>query len=84
MAAHATCVSIQADDIQGLLKFAKDNMIHITIIGSELPSTLGIVDEFKKNNLRKFSPSKAAAQLEGSKVFCKVFLSTDGTTTAAF
>jgi len=84
MAAHATCVSIQADDIQGLLKFAKDNMIYITIVGPELPLTLGIVDEFQKNNLRIFGPSKAAAQLEGSKIFSKVFMSKYGIPTAPY
>ena len=67
----AECVDINAADLEGLLKFAVDNMIDLTVVGPEQPLTLGIVDLFEENGLKIFGPGKAAAQLEGSKVFSK-------------
>ncbi|MDH4099230.1 MAG: phosphoribosylamine--glycine ligase [Nitrospirota bacterium] len=71
IASVAECVNIKVDDIQGLLAFAKGNGIDLTIVGPELPLTLGVVDLFEQAGLRVFGPSKAAAQLEGSKAFAK-------------
>jgi len=65
------CVNIKAEDIGGLIKFVKNNSIDITVVGPEIPLVNGIVDEFEKNGLKIFGPSKAAAQLEGSKAFSK-------------
>ncbi len=67
----AKCVPIAADDIQGLLEFAKKENIDFTVVGPEVPLTLGIVDLFTEENMRILGPTKAAAQLEGSKIFAK-------------
>ncbi len=69
----ATCVPIKADDVQALVDFAKRERIDLTIVGPELPLTLGIVDSFKRVGLAAFGPSREAAVLEGSKVFTKEF-----------
>ncbi|MDX1945341.1 MAG: phosphoribosylamine--glycine ligase [Pirellulaceae bacterium] len=73
-ASEAENVPIQADDFPGLVKFAQQNEIGLTVIGPEAPLAAGIVDVFQREKLRVFGPSKAAAQLEGSKVFCKDLL----------
>jgi len=67
-------VDIQADDINALVKFAAANTIDLTIVGPEVPLVAGIVDQFQAAGLRIFGPSAKAAQLEGSKSFCKDFL----------
>ena len=83
-AADAENVEIAADDIAGLVKFAKQNDIGITIVGPEIPLCEGIVDVFASENLKVFGPSRAAAQLEGSKVFCKNVLRAADVPTADF
>jgi len=80
----AECVDIKADDIPGLLKFAKKKKIDLTVIGPEAPLVAGIVDAFEKEGLRVFGPSQAAAQLEGSKVFSKEFMHRRNIPTAVF
>jgi phosphoribosylamine--glycine ligase len=75
-------VSIKADDISGLRSFAKENKIDLTIVGPEIPLVAGIVDEFEKDGLKIFGPRKAAAALEGSKVFSKEFMLKYGIPTA--
>jgi len=70
----AKCVSLKPTDIKGLLKFAKEEKIDLTVVGSEQPLVEGIVDAFEERGFRIFGPSKAAAQLEGSKVFSKNFM----------
>ncbi|GMR17614.1 MAG: phosphoribosylamine--glycine ligase [Gammaproteobacteria bacterium] len=77
-------VSIDADDISGLLAFASKKNIALTIVGPEVPLVLGIVDTFQEAGLRCFGPSKAAAQLEGSKAFTKDFLARHNIPTAAY
>lgn len=67
-------VAIEAENIEGLLEFAQQQMIDLTIVGPEAPLCLGVVDVFEKNGLKCFGPSKGAAQLEGSKAFTKDFL----------
>jgi len=64
-------VNITASDLDGLLKFAKNQNIDLTIVGPEDPLVDGIVDKFEKEGLKIFGPNKAAAQLEGSKSFSK-------------
>ena len=68
-------VAIKADDTQGLIAFAKSHDVGLTIVGPEAPLVAGVVDEFKAQGLKIFGPSKAAAQLEGSKSFTKDFKS---------
>jgi phosphoribosylamine---glycine ligase len=70
----ATLVPLKPTDIKGLLKFAKEEAIDLTVVGSEQPLVEGIVDAFEERGFRIFGPSKAAAQLEGSKVFSKDFM----------
>ena len=67
-------VAIAAEDIAGLLAFAQNKGIDLTIIGPEIPLVLGVVDAFQQAGLKCFGPSAKAAQLEGSKSFCKDFL----------
>ncbi|MGP1939177.1 MAG: phosphoribosylamine--glycine ligase [Arsenophonus sp. ET-DL9-MAG3] len=67
-------IDISISDIDGLLYFAKNNNIGLTIIGPEVPLILGIVDVFKNAGLTIFGPNKNAAKLEGSKAFTKDFL----------
>jgi len=67
-------VDIAATDIAGLLAFAQNNDIGLTIVGPEAPLVIGVVDAFRAAGLKIFGPTKAAAQLEGSKAFTKDFL----------
>jgi phosphoribosylamine--glycine ligase len=73
-AIDAENVDIPATDIPRLLTFAKTNGVDLTVVGPETPLTEGIVDAFGDAGLRIFGPSKAAAELEASKVFCKELL----------
>ena len=77
-------ISIDSENIPGLISFAKEELIDIAIIGPEAPLVLGIVDEFKNEGLAIFGPSKKASQLEGSKVFCKDFLDRNNIPTAYY
>ena len=83
-AIDAENVDISASDINGLVKFAKENEVGLTIVGPEVPLCDGIVDAFGDSELKIFGPSKAAAQLEGSKVFCKNILRAADVPTAEF
>src|SRR5580658_9873440 len=58
-------------DFTDLLRFARKEVVGLTVVGPEDPLALGIVDAFQKEGLRVFGPSRAAAQIEGSKVFAK-------------
>ncbi|MDH5179387.1 MAG: phosphoribosylamine--glycine ligase [Gammaproteobacteria bacterium] len=77
-------VAVNADDVAGLLAFARDNAVDLTIVGPEAPLVLGVVDEFQKAGLPCFGPVKGAAQLEGSKSFTKDFLARHRIPTAAY
>jgi phosphoribosylamine---glycine ligase len=67
----ATCVPVKADDIAGLKTFVQSEKIDLTVVGPEAPLAFGIVDEFRKSNLKIFGPTKGAARIEASKVFSK-------------
>ncbi|SFU77496.1 phosphoribosylamine--glycine ligase [Xenorhabdus koppenhoeferi] len=77
-------VNITATDIDGLLKFAQSHKIGLTIVGPEAPLVIGVVDAFRQAELTIFGPTKAAAQLEGSKAFTKDFLARHHIPTAAY
>lgn len=77
-------VDISATDVPRLLEFAKQNNVELTVVGPEAPLALGIVDAFQSEGLRVFGPSKAAAELEASKVFCKNLLRSADIPTADF
>ncbi len=73
-AIDAENVDIGAEDVPKLLKFARDNQIDFTVVGPEATLAAGLTDAFQDAGLRVFGPSKAAAELESSKVFCKNLL----------
>ena len=77
-------LAIASDDIEALLAFAKAEGVELTVVGPEAPLVAGIVDRFTEAGLRCFGPSKAAAQLEGSKAFTKDFLARHNIPTAAY
>jgi phosphoribosylamine--glycine ligase len=77
-------VAIAADEIEKLAGFAEAEKIDLTVVGPELPLTLGIVDLFESRGLRIFGPNKTAAQLEGSKAFAKEILRANNIPTASF
>jgi len=70
----AETVPIKVDDLNSLLKFALEHKIDLTVVGPELPLSLGIVDLFESNGLKIFGPRKIAAEIESSKVFAKNFM----------
>ncbi len=73
-ARDAVNVPIAATDIDGLIRFCKSEQIDLVVVGPEAPLVMGIVDSMQAEGLRVFGPTKAAAELEGSKVFCKNLL----------
>ena len=75
-------VAIAVDDIPALVVFAQNNAIDLTVVGPELPLVVGVVDAFQAAGLRIFGPTRAAAQLEGSKAFAKQFMIEEGIPTA--
>ncbi len=77
-------VDISVDAIDALLEFAQQKHIDLTIIGPEAPLVAGIVDRFQAADLACFGPTAGAAQLEGSKTFCKDFMARHGIPTAAY
>lgn len=72
--ANISNVDIKVENIDGLVAFAKDNNIALTVVGPEVPLVMGVVDAFEAAGLRCFGPSQAAAELEASKSFTKDFL----------
>uniref|UniRef100_UPI00404762DF phosphoribosylamine--glycine ligase n=1 Tax=Vibrio anguillarum TaxID=55601 RepID=UPI00404762DF len=77
-------VNIAVEDIAGLVAFAQEKRIELTIVGPETPLVLGVVDAFRKADLPIFGPTQAAAQLEGSKAFTKDFLARHHIPTGAY
>jgi len=84
IAEAAECVPIRADAIADLGAFAARERIDLTVVGPELPLTLGLADHFAERGLVVFGPSRAAAELEGSKVFAKQLFARYGIPTARF
>jgi phosphoribosylamine--glycine ligase len=77
-------VAIAPEQIERLADFAAKENLDLTVVGPELPLTLGITDLFEERGLRIFGPNRKAAQLEGSKAFAKEILRDSGIPTAAF
>src|SRR5262245_19026555 len=78
----ADLVPFSPDNSQELLRFAEQERIDLTVVGPELPLSLGLVDEFAARGLRVFGPSQHAAQLEVSKTFAKELMREQGVPTA--
>ncbi|WP_350343281.1 phosphoribosylamine--glycine ligase [Proteinivorax tanatarense] len=75
---------INVTDFEGLANFALQEKISFTVVGPELPLTLGIVDYFEEKNLAIFGPTKKAAKLEGSKTFAKEIMRGENVPTAEY
>lgn len=85
MANIAQCVSnISITDNAALVQFAKDNQVDLTVVGPEVPLANGVVDAFVEAGLKAFGPSKAAAEIEGSKAFSKWLMDKYNIPTAKF
>ncbi len=82
IAADAECVDIAVTELEKLADFAEKEKIDLTVVGPELPLCAGIADVFRARGLAVFGPSRAAAQLEGSKDFAKIFMLKYGIPTA--
>jgi phosphoribosylamine---glycine ligase len=79
---YAKCVPIKPESIAELLEFSKRKAIDLTVVGPELPLTMGIANRFQEEGLRIIGPSKGAAEIEGSKAFAKSFMKRHGIPTA--
>lgn len=77
-------VSINAEDITGLVQFVQSKGVGLVIVGPEAPLSLGLVDVMTQAGIRAFGPTQAAAQLETSKAFSKTFMREVGIPTAAY
>lgn len=84
IARQAECLPIKADDIDGLLAFALDHQIDLTVVGPEVPLIAGIVDAFEQKGLRIFGPAREPAMLEGSKAYAKGLMLRYGIPTGHF
>lgn len=80
----AECVALDNSDITAMVNFAREKNIGLTVVGPEVNLVQGIADEFAKNNLPLFGPSKLAAELEGSKAFAKNLMEKYNIPTAFF
>ena len=80
----ATCVPIGVEDVAGLADFARSTAIDLVVAGPEAPLTAGLADACAALGIACFGPSAAAAQLEGSKTFCKQVADQAGVPTAAW
>ena len=81
-AAIAQNLPLSAEDVPGLLGWAKEHRPDLTIVGPEVPLCLGITDAFNAAGLRVFGPCQAAARMEGSKLFSKEIMTAAGVPTA--
>lgn len=77
-------IAVAAADVAGLVELALREKVDLVVVGPELPLTLGLVDALAEKGIRAFGPTKAAARLEGSKVFMKSICKRSGVPTADF
>jgi phosphoribosylamine--glycine ligase len=84
IAAIARCVPGKADDVATVVDVARAERIDLVVVGPEAPAVAGLVDALAAVGIRAFGPSRAAAELEGSKTFCKRFMKRHGIPTAEF
>lgn len=77
-------LNVPISSVPDLLKFAQDEQVNLTIVGPEAPLSMGVVDAFRSAGLKIFGPTKAAAQLEGSKDYAKAFMMRHNIPTAAY
>ena len=84
MAALGDCVAVDVNDAAAIAALAEKLRADLTVIGPEAPLVAGVADEFVRRKLPVVGPTKAAAELEGSKVFAKQFMQRHGIPTAGF
>ena len=84
IAKHAQLVNIAVDQHEQLAAFAESERVDLTFVGPEAPLAAGIVDLFEAKGLPIVGPTRAAARLEGSKIFAKEFMARQGVPTASF
>src|SRR5262245_4112533 len=84
MAQLSRVVRGAVDDLSGLAALAAREQVDLTIVGPELPLSMGLADRFADEGLPIFGPTAAAARLESSKAFAKAFMARHGVPTAAF
>lgn len=84
IAGLAECAPVKADDLPGLAAFARSKAVDLTIVGPEVPLSLGIVDTFRAAGLRIFGPTKRAAEIEANKAFTKELMERYGIPSAAY
>src|SRR5438132_2641448 len=82
-AAVARNLPIQADDVEGIARWAVANDVELAVIGPEKPLTLGLADRLARAGVAAFGPSASAAEIEGSKAFAKEVMTSAGIPTAA-
>ena len=78
------CINLNVEDLEGVADYAEEKSIDLTVVGPEAPLVAGLADVFKRRGLPVFGPSKAAAQLEGSKAFSKELMAKYDIPTAFF
>ncbi len=83
IAADAECLAIAADDVEALVAAARERRVDLAVIGPEAALVVGIVDALEEAGVPAFGPSRAAAELEGSKAFAKELMGEAGVPTAA-
>ncbi len=84
IAQDARCVSVGAEDIQGLLQLARDEQPQLIVVGPEVPLVMGLADQLRDEGFAVYGPNQAAAELEGSKSFAKQLMAEAGVPTAKF
>ena len=84
IAEEAECLPVDLKNLHSMVKLGEQLRPDLTVVGPELPLSLGVVDEFARRELRVFGPTRAAAQLESSKSFAKEFLHRHRIPTAAY
>ena len=84
IASVAECVSVKAEDLEGIRDFCVENKVDMAVIGPEVPLSMGITDLLNEAGIRVFGPDKNCSQLEGSKSFTKAFLKRHHIPTAGY
>src|SRR6185312_4138448 len=84
IAQEAECVALELADHNAVIDFCKRELVELVVVGPETPLAAGIVDDLESAGIKAFGPSRAAAQLEGSKGFTKDLCRANGIPTAAY
>jgi phosphoribosylamine---glycine ligase len=80
----ARCVSVDVNSLESMLAVVEAEQPALTVVGPEVPLSLGLVDALNQRKMRVFGPTQAAARLESSKAFAKAFMQRHGIPTAAY